>query len=75
MGVLALFTPGGLGVREGLITLGLVSTGLPLELAAAASIAARLWFTTGELFIFTSAFLLNLKQKFDAKRASVLIEK
>lgn len=75
MGVLALFTPGGLGVREGLITLGLVSLGLPLEIAAAASIAARLWFTTGELFIFTFAFLLNLKQKFNRKRAKALVEK
>ena len=52
LGLIAVIVPGGLGVREGIITLGLTTFGVPIELATTIAIAARLWFTSGEVFIF-----------------------
>lgn len=54
LGLIAVIVPGGLGVREGIITLGLTTFGVPIELATTIAIAARLWFTSGEVFIFLS---------------------
>jgi uncharacterized membrane protein YbhN (UPF0104 family) len=48
IGFLALFAPGGLGVREGIITL-LLASYLPGGLPAAVAVAARLWTTAIEL--------------------------
>ena len=59
LGLLALIVPGGLGVREGLIVVGLTSFGIPLEIATTISIAARLWFISGEVFIFLLALALE----------------
>jgi uncharacterized membrane protein YbhN (UPF0104 family) len=59
LGLLAIIVPGGLGVREGLIILGLSVYGIPVELATTISIASRLWYTTGELFIFVLALILD----------------
>jgi hypothetical protein len=47
-GFLTLVSPGGLGVREGIL-LALTKTWLPLEIAAVVSLGARLWTTVGEL--------------------------
>lgn len=58
-GVMAIIFPGGLGVREGIMTGFLVLTGMSPEKAAAISLLNRLWFITGELFIFSLAFLLR----------------
>ncbi len=60
LGLLAIIVPGGLGVREGLIVIGLSAFGVPVELATAISIAARLWFLSGEVFIFILAFFFFL---------------
>jgi len=63
LGLLAVIVPGGFGVREGLIVVGLTSFGVPLELAASISIAARLWFISGEIFLFLLALgLVRLKR-------------
>lgn len=48
IGFLALFVPGGLGVREGLLTLSL-SAYLPAGVATAVAIGSRLWMTAIEL--------------------------
>jgi len=64
IGIVALFAPGGIGVREGVLTGYLTLTGLPLELATQIAIGSRLWFMSGEFFIFLLALIagrLNLK--------------
>ncbi|HUU46556.1 MAG TPA: lysylphosphatidylglycerol synthase transmembrane domain-containing protein [Acidobacteriota bacterium] len=48
IGFLALFAPGGLGVREGIITI-LLAPYLPAGLPAVVAVAARLWTTAIEL--------------------------
>ncbi len=62
LGILAIIAPGGIGVREGLITGCLVMTGLPVTEAAAISVASRLWFLTGEIFIFIYGWILDLQK-------------
>jgi hypothetical protein len=52
IGILAVFIPGGIGVREGVMVAYLALAGIPLQEATAISIAARLWFLVGEVFIF-----------------------
>ena len=48
LGFLCLVVPGGLGVREGLLT-ALLSLYMPLPMATVVSLLSRLWFTAGEL--------------------------
>jgi len=59
LGVLALITPGGIGVREGIMTGFMVMTGMPLESATTIAVLSRLWFISGEVFIFLLALFLN----------------
>lgn len=67
-GVLAIVMPGGLGVREGIMVAFLTLTGIETELALSLSVIARLWFVTGEIFIFLTALLLkNLKKVAEAQ--------
>ena len=47
IGMLALFTPSGLGVREGVLTIAL-SAVLPVAVAAVVAIMARIWMTMAE---------------------------
>jgi len=47
-GFLAIFTPGGLGVKEGVLT-GLLTFYFPLGVAALISILARIWLTISDL--------------------------
>ena len=52
LGVLALFTPGGIGVREGALTFLLFDYGLGYSDSITLSVASRVWSLFGELFIF-----------------------
>jgi len=61
-GVLAIFMPGGIGIREGIITAYFVMSGIELELATTISVLSRLWFVLGEVFIFLLAFVLNVRK-------------
>lgn len=63
LGLLAIIVPGGLGVREGLMVVGLTALGTPIDVAATISIAARLWFLSGEIFIFLLGLSINISQK------------
>jgi len=58
-GFLAIIIPGGLGVREAVLFGWLTLAGLDPVLATTISIASRLWFLIGELFIFGLAILLR----------------
>lgn len=56
-GLLAVFIPGGIGVREGIIVLVLTSIGVEPQLSVTISVISRLWFITGEVFIFLLALV------------------
>ena len=55
LGLLAIFLPGGLGLREGIITSFLHYCGLDLVLASTIAFSNRLCFISGEVFIFLLA--------------------
>ena len=57
-GFVVLFAPGGLGVREGMMTL-LLSSILPLPLAIAISFITRVWVTIFEVLIFFTGLLVR----------------
>ncbi len=58
IGILALFAPSGLGVREGILTAGLCLI-MPEEYALTISFISRLWQTVAEILLVTGAFLVN----------------
>lgn len=62
LGLLAVIVPGGIGVREGIMTAFMVLSGIPVELAASISVISRLWFISGEAFIFILAFLVDKRK-------------
>jgi len=51
-GIISIIAPGGVGVREGILVLCLTLYGLDTETAVTLSVASRLWFLVGEVFIF-----------------------
>lgn len=55
LAIVALIAPGGLGVREGLLSALLIGFGIDKTDAITISIASRLWFLVGEFFIFLLA--------------------
>lgn len=57
-GFIVLFAPGGLGVREGMMTL-LLSSILPLPLAIAISFITRVWITIFEVLIFFAGLIVR----------------
>lgn len=60
-GLLAIFLPGGIGVREGVMVLLLTSSGMEPAMATTISVLSRIWFITGEIFIFSAAFVAKRK--------------
>ena len=54
IGFLAIFTPGGIGVREGVLVF-LLSSLFPLPISTLISLLSRLWMTAGELLCFLIA--------------------
>ena len=61
LGVLAVFAPGGLGAREGVLVAYLVLTGHSAAEATTVAVAARLWFLGGELALFALGWLTHLR--------------
>ncbi len=59
IGILVLFSPGGLGVREAVIVGYLTQIRIPADVATSIAVASRLWFTIGEIFIFVVGFAVN----------------
>jgi glycosyltransferase 2 family protein len=58
IGFLAIFTPGGIGVREGVLVF-LLSSLFPLPVSTLISLLSRLWMTVGEVLCFLIAMLLK----------------
>lgn len=63
LGIVAVIAPGGIGVREGVLTFFLILAGFNVELAASISIVSRLWFLIGEAFIFLFSFVIQPASK------------
>lgn len=63
LGIAAIFSPGGIGVREGTLTLLLVFSGVELELATSIAVFSRLWFLIGDLSIFSIASIVSRMNK------------
>lgn len=63
IGIITLIAPGGLGVREGVITAFLAALGLTAEAALAISVASRLWFLFGETSIFVTSLIIDRKKR------------
>ena len=61
-GIIALISPGGLGVREGVIAAGLIFYGMSNEQAISLSAFSRLWYLGGELFIFLLSAVLSFRK-------------
>ena len=57
-GSVAIFAPGGLGVREGVMTL-LLSPILPVPLAIALSFITRVWITVFEAVVFFVGLIIQ----------------
>lgn len=63
LGIIVLFAPGGLGIREGVIVGCLVLFKIPIEIATGISVLSRLWFLAGEFFIFITALVIDKTEK------------
>jgi len=59
LGVLAIFAPGGLGAREGVLVAYLVLAGQPAADATTVAVAARLWFLVAELALFVIGWITD----------------
>ena len=59
MGILFLFAPGGIGIREGIIVGYLTVVHFNLTEAVTIAAASRLWFLIGEFFIFAVGIICN----------------
>ena len=71
IGVLALFAPSGIGVREGVLVFMLKMI-LPISIAILVSLTARIWVTIGEIAFVSVAFLVA--KLFDRKTKISLSE-
>lgn len=64
MGFLVVFVPGGLGIRELVLTNMLtINLGLPIELSGVISIISRFWLLAGEIFWVISGFFIKNKRQ------------
>ena len=59
LGVLAIFAPGGLGAREGVLVAYLVLAGQTVVDATTVAVVARLWFLVGELALFVIGWITD----------------
>lgn len=63
VGIIVIIAPGGLGFREGFLTIGLTALGITAKDAASVAVLSRLWFLIGEFVFFATSFLLQLQKK------------
>ncbi len=66
MGILAIFAPSGLGVREGIIVAGLMLI-MPQSDAMVISVVSRLWQTIPELLLVVMAFVYSRIRRLSGK--------
>ena len=65
IGLIAIIFPGGIGIREGILVAILINFEFTIAEATTISLVSRLWFLSGEVFIFlTSLIVQRIKPKF-----------
>jgi glycosyltransferase 2 family protein len=62
IGMVAIFVPAGIGVREGVMAFYLKLSGTPLEMLIAMTIASRICFITSEVIVYLFSFLIKHKE-------------
>ncbi|MFN8297731.1 MAG: hypothetical protein U0T75_01400 [Chitinophagales bacterium] len=64
-GILSVFTPGGIGVREGVVSKYLMDLGVETTSAISTSVSSRLWYLGSEILFFLQGYiaLLLLRRK------------
>ena len=70
IGILAVFAPSGIGVREGILVLGL-SLIMPQEYAVMISVVSRLWMTVSELSAIGIGFIADRTVKARKKKKGI----
>ncbi len=68
MGILAIFAPSGIGVREGIMLAGLMLI-MPESSAAVVSVISRLWQSAAELILIAAAFTVTRAVKFRERKS------
>jgi len=68
IGVLVIISPGGLGVREGVISAGLIFFGIEKLDAIGLSVYSRLWFLVGEVLFFLFVMGISIAGKHSAQK-------
>jgi hypothetical protein len=61
IGILSVFAPGGLGVREGVTVTYLILAEIPLDQAMAIAVACRFWFFIVEIGFYALGWLLKVR--------------
>ena len=59
VGIVAIIAPGGIGIREGVLAMIIVSLGNPVKTAAEISVLSRVWFVTGEIILFLISHIVS----------------
>ncbi len=57
LGIIAVFAPGGLGIREGVLITYLSSLGLTIPESTTIAFGSRIWYLIGECFFFITALI------------------
>jgi len=63
IGIIVLIAPGGLGIREGFLVIGLTHMGIETQEATAVAFISRLWFLIGEGLFFGSSLMMDIKKR------------
>jgi len=63
LGIISLFSPGGIGVREGIIVYYLSLCNIELTDAVTISAVSRLWFLIGEILIFVIGYIAEKRDR------------
>jgi len=63
LGIVAFITPGGLGVREGILFALMLHYGFDAKFSTTFVILSRIWFVIGELFIFSVGAFFHFQNK------------
>lgn len=63
VGILAIVAPGGIGIREGVFALMLISVGNTAKSAAELSVISRIWFVAGEIILFLISHIISYLYK------------
>ena len=59
IGLIAIIFPGGIGVREGILVAILINFEFTIAEATTISLVSRLWFLSGEVFIFLTSLVIQ----------------